>query len=282
MYLKKSLFLVLFMFLFSFSAYAQDEDAEGCSDYPLFNRMPGFFINECVEKDFDAFNFVVENSDDEDAKTEAVEGKYFELHYYLGEDKKSQSALQIFRNFENALKNADAVTVGKVVESGNSYSFLNSRVKKGNNEIWISLHANDDAYDLVIVEKEQMTQVIKANEMLDALNSTGFIALNILFETNKSVIEPVSQPIVDQIYQLLKSNPDLKVSIEGHTDNTGTPAGNRTLSESRAKTVMESLVSKGIDKARLSFKGWGQDIPVADNRLEEGRAKNRRVEIVKK
>lgn len=86
---------------------------------------------------------------------------------------------------------------------------------------------------------------------------------------------------MDQIYDLLKNNPGLKVSIEGHTDNTGTPAGNKTLSESRAKAVAEAITLRGIDKSRLTSKGWGQEKPVADNRTEEGKAKNRRVEIVK-
>lgn len=282
MYFPKLMFVLSLVILSGFSVFAQDEDSEGCKDYPAFNRMPGFFISYCEEKDFDAYPFVVENSDEEDAKAETVEGKFFEINYVLGEDQKSQSALQIFRNFENALKKSNATIVGKVVESGNSYSFLNAKVKKGNTVIWISLHANDNEYNLVIVEKEEMKQVIKADEMLEALNNDGYIALNILFATNKAVIEPESEEIVDQIYQMLKNNASLKVSIEGHTDNTGKAAGNKTLSENRAKTVMETLVSKGIDKTRLSSKGWGQEVPVADNRTEEGRAKNRRVEIVKK
>jgi len=80
----------------------------------------------------------------------------------------------------------------------------------------------------------------------------------------------------------MKAEPEMKVSIEGHTDNTGDPAANKKLSERRAKAVQESLVAKGIAAARLSSRGWGQEKPVADNRSEEGKAKNRRVEIIKK
>jgi OmpA-OmpF porin, OOP family len=69
--------------------------------------------------------------------------------------------------------------------------------------------------------------------------------------------------------------------IEGHTDNTGTPASNQTLSQARAKSVVEALVTGGISRDRLAAKGFGQDRPIADNRTDEGRAKNRRVEIVK-
>ena len=78
---------------------------------------------------------------------------------------------------------------------------------------------------------------------------------------------------------MLNQNKNLQISIEGHTDNVGTNEFNQTLSENRAKSVLNSLAAQGIDNSRLSFKGWGSSIPVADNRTEEGKAKNRRVEL---
>jgi OmpA-OmpF porin, OOP family len=105
------------------------------------------------------------------------------------------------------------------------------------------------------------------SSMVDELNQTGFVALYINFETGKADIKP---------------NDSLQVSIEGHTDNVGTAAFNKTLSENRAKSVMSAIVAKGVDKARLTARGWGQEKPMADNKTEDGRAKNRRVEIVKK
>jgi len=80
----------------------------------------------------------------------------------------------------------------------------------------------------------------------------------------------------------LKSKPGLKLSIEGHTDNQGAPASNKVLSHNRAKAVIKAVTEAGIKAARMSPMGWGQEKPVADNRTEDGRAKNRRVEIVKK
>jgi outer membrane protein OmpA-like peptidoglycan-associated protein len=80
---------------------------------------------------------------------------------------------------------------------------------------------------------------------------------------------------------MMKSNPDLKIGVEGHTDNVGNPASNKTLSVDRAKSVVAAIVSKGISSTRLSPSGYGQDKPVADNSTEEGRAKNRRVELIK-
>jgi len=81
---------------------------------------------------------------------------------------------------------------------------------------------------------------------------------------------------------MMNSNPDLKIGVEGHTDNVGTPASNKTLSEARAKSVVSAIVAQGIAADRLSPVGFGQDKPITDNNTEEGRAQNRRVELVKK
>ncbi|MCW5897197.1 MAG: OmpA family protein [Bacteroidetes bacterium] len=118
--------------------------------------------------------------------------------------------------------------------------------------------------------------------MRDEMEKTGFITLQINFETAKADIKPESQYIIDQVVELLNEDESLNVSIEGHTDNVGSAASNKTLSENRAKSVMNAIIAKGIDKSRLSSKGWGQEKPIADNKTEDGRAKNRRVEIVKK
>jgi outer membrane protein OmpA-like peptidoglycan-associated protein len=80
---------------------------------------------------------------------------------------------------------------------------------------------------------------------------------------------------------LLQSSPELKVEVCGHTDNVGPAASNQKLSEARARSVVAAPAGKGIASDRLTAKGYGQTSPVADNRTEEGRAKNRRVELVK-
>ena len=127
-----------------------------------------------------------------------------------------------------------------------------------------------------------MRQDVTASDMLEAISKDGFIALDIRFDTGKATIKPESQPIVDQIVALLKENTSLKLSIEGHTDNVGDAKSNKTLSENRAKAVMSAIVGAGVSAARLSVAGFGAERPVADNRTEEGKAKNRRVELVKK
>lgn len=102
---------------------------------------------------------------------------------------------------------------------------------------------------------------------------------NVFFDINKYDLKPESQVELDEIIQLLKDNPAVTIQISGHTDNVGKPADNMLLSENRAKSVIIYLRSKGIDIKRLSFKGWGDTKPVADNKTEEGRARNRRTEL---
>ena len=102
---------------------------------------------------------------------------------------------------------------------------------------------------------------------------------NIFFETNRYDIKPESEPELNEVVQLLKENPTLRIQISGHTDNSGKPADNRTLSENRAKAVTNYLVAKGIAPGRLSAKGFGDTQPVADNATPEGRARNRRTEL---
>ena len=101
----------------------------------------------------------------------------------------------------------------------------------------------------------------------------------IMFYTNKWNIKPNFYPNLDAVVTLLETNPALNVEIRGHTDGIGRAAYNMKLSESRAKAVMDYLVEKGIDPKRLSAKGFGLTLPIADNDTKEGQAKNRRVEL---
>jgi OmpA-OmpF porin, OOP family len=126
-------------------------------------------------------------------------------------------------------------------------------------------------------------QLIKLDTSTIKLNNleigSKIIIDNILFETDKSLILDTSFPILDKIISELNKNPKLKLEISGHTDNTGTDIHNQNLSENRAKAVVDYLTGNGIDKERLTYKGYGSTKPMADNSTEEGKAKNRRVEI---
>ena len=110
--------------------------------------------------------------------------------------------------------------------------------------------------------------------------SEGRIALNINFDTGRATWKPNAIEVIAEIVYTLESRPQLRVKLEGHTDNVGDAAANKKLSDDRANAVMNAIIGLGIDKARLSAEGFGQEYPIADNNTEEGRTRNRRVELV--
>ena len=251
------------------------QDAEGCKDHPLFNRMPNYNIREC------AANYGVTDLVMTDGSTKTIEGYKTTVTYDFNTEggKQAYSFFQAVKNYENALTKYSV----KRIYLASQYATL--FCKSGGKSIWIGIESASDvaeSYTLIIMEIEEMKQDIQASAMLDALNKDGYIALDILFDTGKSTIKAESLSIVDQIYELLNNNSALKVSVEGHTDNVGDAASNKKLSSDRAKSVMNALTAKGIIATRLSFVGWGQEKPVGDNRTDVGKAQNRRVEIVKK
>jgi outer membrane protein OmpA-like peptidoglycan-associated protein len=131
--------------------------------------------------------------------------------------------------------------------------------------------------------REQKMVTVKAEQMAEQISTTGSIALyGIYFDFNKADIKPESEPTLEQIAKLLNDSSALKLLVVGHTDNVGSFSFNQDLSQRRADAVVAALVSKyGIDKNRLMPVGVSFAAPVASNETEEGRAKNRRVELVK-
>ncbi len=103
---------------------------------------------------------------------------------------------------------------------------------------------------------------------------------NIFFEVNKYELRDVSKTELNTLVDLMKKNPTMKIELSGHTDNSGIESENKILSENRAKAVMEYLITNGIEATRMSAKGYGSSKPIADNKTEEGKQKNRRTEFV--
>ena len=279
-------------------AWSDEADADGCKDHPLFNRMPGYRINQCEIKDFDARDFpagAALNADNKPVKVMTVEGVQTYIVYDMPGETKHASALQIQRNYQNAVKAAGGIVIAEYGAENSGKGFNDDnwgpgdraivfKLSKGNKEIWVRVHPYNggNGYALYIGERETMKQDIVANELLDKINKDGFISLYINFDTGKGIIKPDSFPQLDQVVTALKLTPELNLEAGGHTDNVGSPASNLVLSETRAKSVMKYLTDKGIAGSRLTAKGYGQTRQVADNGSEEGRAKNRRVELVKK
>jgi outer membrane protein OmpA-like peptidoglycan-associated protein len=247
-------------------------DVKGSSDHPLFpNRMPGHSIGTYKTQEFSSYKFPGNPGT-------TVEGKYTRISYYRDADQPHPGGLAIRRNYENALRAAG----GEVVYSRGSYVVMKADLEGG--EVWAEVQASDNGryYFLTIVEKTALAQVITADQIGTALDRDGFIALDIQFDFAKADIQPASRPTIAEITNLMKARPALRVGVEGHTDNVGAPDRNKALSLARANAVVAAITADGIDSGRLIAAGFGEERPIADNETEEGRAKNRRVELVQK
>ena len=256
-------------------AGAAEVDKKGCADHPVFpTRMSGYIIRDCQTKDFDAFEF-------ETGKREKniVEGRRTKLTYWIEDRSKEPSALAIVRNYENAIK-----SVGGTVLFLDKDRFVNGKIVKDGKEIWAQVEKGGTQIWLTVVEKAGMAQEIVANA--DAfgkdIQSTGHAAIyGIYFDTGKSEVKPESQAALQEVAKLLSGDPNLKLLVVGHTDSVGQLEANMKLSQARAEAVVQALIKNhGVAASRLRPQGAGPIAPVATNCTEEGRAKNRRVELV--
>ncbi|MBB1137949.1 OmpA family protein [Myroides sp. C8-3] len=155
--------------------------------------------------------------------------------------------------------------------------------EKGN--IYIQFTSNNAGGKLNIVQEEAFKQTItkvSADDIAKDLTEKGKSILYINFDVDKSNITAEGKEVVTQIAEALQKDKNLNISIEGHTDNTGDAVHNKKLSNDRANSVMNVLITGGIDKARLSAIGFGSEKPLVINNSDENKAKNRRVELVKK
>jgi OmpA-OmpF porin, OOP family len=252
------------------------EEDRGGKDHPLFNRMPGTWIYSYENVDFNAHAFK-----DNNGKDVNVEGRYYRIHYYPEEGKPALSKLKILRNYENAVKQIGGVVLKSDFEDA---SYM--KLVKGGKEIWVEVRAGNGREPiLVIIEKESMAQEIVANAeaFSNDLKKTGHVAVyGIYFDTGQSVIKPESEAALSEIAKLLKKESGLKVNVVGHTDNVGSMDSNMKLSQARGESVVKVLITKyGIAADRMKGYGVGSLAPVAPNDTENGKARNRRVELVK-
>lgn len=275
--------------------------------FPFF-KVPDGLVSVYDDKDrnigFDRRNFIAGK------KLVAVEGKVFRDMMNLGnmDTNRKYSELEFHRNYENAITALGGRKISEtqftrefIAASGGreviekywsnaapvpDYEHHSYLIRTADKEYWIHVSTGSLPTHgfLTVLEKEAMKQSVgflDAGAMKKALDADGRVALYINFDIDKASLRPDSQPIIDEINKLLMANSTLKLSIEGHTDNTGSAEHNRELSTSRARSVLGALVGLGVEPARLSSKGFGPDKPLASNTSVEGRAANRRVELVK-
>lgn len=275
--MKKGMILFLGMFFFLIgivSAADVKQDAKGSKDHPLISRMPDFRIQQYRDKDFESHKFM-----NKDGKPVQVEGHYYAIRYELNKGASQPGELKTVRNIQNALTKVG----GKVLHEDSRSSTI--MIQKDGRETWVEVKPWQTGYNLFIIEKEAMKQdvVADATAMGNDINATGHVSVyGIYFDTGKSEVKPESDAAISEIAKLLKNDGALKLYVVGHTDNVGTFESNMKLSLDRADAVAKALSGKyAIAAARLLPQGVASLSPVTSNDTEEGKAKNRRVELVK-
>jgi outer membrane protein OmpA-like peptidoglycan-associated protein len=276
--MKKIISLTLAFFAL-FATLSAQEDEAGCKDPALFTRMPNFHIYRCHDLQFDKFEFRVGQD-----KSQTIEGHSLYVNYYLNENAQAPGGLQIVRNYTNAAKKIGGQVIYEYEDGG--YEIATVKIVKNGLETWaVVVGGGNGMYTINIIEKETMNQdvVADANSMAGSIKETGKVAIyGIYFDTGKAILKAESKSALAEISKLLKADPELKLYVVGHTDNVGKFDSNLRLSMERATAVVNALIAEyAISASRLTGYGDGPTAPVASNEKEEGRALNRRVELVK-
>ena len=273
-------FVILLLVLLSAApafAQAPGVDENDCKPSDLLSRLPGCGVWECEKKDFDAYDLVINKA----GESKNLEGQGERFKFICPAN---VSQLQLQRNVEAALKKSGYAIVYSGRHENSNYPVVTAQ--KGAQ--WISVQTEQfnefPTYEQTAVLVKEMAQEMSASAqaMSDAIAKSGRLDVyGIQFATGQAAITPASDQVLSDVYAVLVANADWRLRIEGHTDNVGDKAANLKLSNARAAAVAAWLTAKGVDAARLSVAGLGDTQPVADNATEDGRARNRRVVLVK-
>jgi len=283
-------------------------------DHPLISRYPGSqiaYLPKSSVKEFDEIALpVAPYQNGKIAKTERLEGKVSRLIY---DNPKGRSTLEIFRNYQQALAKGGFQTlftcsdtecgdaskgplnesvpdfgywcVASSIQCPEPMRYIAAKLSRSAGDVYAAVKVRSEQTYLVVVDVKPMQGgmvTVGAKEMAEDIGKSGHASIyGIYFDTNKSVIKPESKQAIEEIAKLLIAQPSLRLHVVGHTDNVGTLPSNMTLSKQRAEAVVGALVNEHrIVASRLIANGVGPLAPVASNAAEEGRAKNRRVELV--
>jgi OOP family OmpA-OmpF porin len=273
------LFLLLLSLLVLALPSTARADKQGCTDSALFpTRLPNYEISACQTSAFEGYDFYTGQR-----QKHREEGKLTFITYSLVRGETEASGIEVVRNYENAFKKIG----GTIVATDPKGSWwINGKVTIDGKEVWFQAEKGNGKIWLRIIEKTAMEQhvVADAAAIQSDLKRTGHVAIEgIYFDTNKATIKPESTAALDEIAKLLKTDPGLELWVVGHTDWVGRDDDNVRLAQARAEACVKALTSSyGIAPARVKAQGMGPYAPVASNETEEGRTKNRRVELVKR
>lgn len=306
MNILRSGFVIALTLLLS-SAQGQDEMSQ---DHPLVKRYPGSepMGHPGVTHDFDEMLVVLGKvkGDDDAEKTQTVEGRTYQVDYRNPE---GRSVLEVYRNYEQALLAAGFQKLFSCQDKncGNGATikgaplqfydpsylrrFLVAKLSRSQGDAYVQVlvqaqdsNATGDTQLRIVEAKPMQTGMVlvDAAALGKDIGAAGHVAVyGIYFDSAKSVVKPESDATLKEIAKLLASNSKLRLTVVGHTDSVGELSGNLQLSRARAKAVVDALTGKwGVAATRLNADGVGPLAPVSTNRTEEGRARNRRVELV--
>ena len=269
-------------------------------DFPYISLPQGYVSNGDPEtKQIARFPFWVKG------RAHWVEGRFYLVNVYPGQEG-GYNPYELRRNLDALVAQmggvkvseekipydtvkgwGDEITSGFLTGLGDVYNVPATTylVRRDDGNIWIHF-AQDSTQGGIIVGQEKgfvaTASLLPASEMKKQLDASGKVALQVNFATDRTQVLPESMPQIEQVAALLKDDPSLQLAINGHTDDSGDAAHNQQLSEGRARAVVALLTGKGIDASRLTAAGFGATQPIADNASAEGKAKNRRVELVKR
>ena len=297
---------VLMLFLASTLGLAQKSPDE----HRLVKMYPGSEVQggQTSTREFDEFELIVAPiaKNGKPSKTQHLEGKIFTADY---RNPNNRSVLEIYRNYEQNLTRAGFQTLYAcngtecgAAEPCCSYHptlrdpsylrrFLAAKLSRPEGDVYVSVavqaqdtsSAGETMLDVVEVKPMENKELVDAASLAESVSKTGHAAVyGILFDTAKADIKPESDATLKEIAKLLQQDTKLKLYVVGHTDNVGALASNMDLSKRRGDAVVAVLSTKyNVAAARLNAQGDGPTAPVASNDTEDGRAKNRRVELVK-
>jgi outer membrane protein OmpA-like peptidoglycan-associated protein len=245
-------------------------------DYRLIGHMPGYTADTPTKRNFDKADFTVQKGDD--TNDVSVEGALYDVNYMVDGDT-PESDLAIQQNYRDALAKLGA----QILYTDDSTT--TARLERDGRTIWLKIASQQTEVEVTAIDEKPFAASIQpptADAMKAALDKDGHVALYVNFDFNKATLRPDAKPVIDQVAALLKNDAALKLEVDGYTDNVGADDYNVKLSQARAAAVVAALKTEGADVSRLSSNGFGPANPIADQSTAEGRAKNRRVELVKK
>ena len=292
------------------------KDEEGSKDHPLISRFPGSKIKYYREVNYDKYTLPLSGLNDEEEITEIknIEGKVTRIKY---EVPSINTTYEVFENYKSALAQAGFKILFEAEgeKLGNAYDwttkvypenenfhglggrtevqrFLSAKLNQPERDIYLTLYVSKRADHNPLIQQDIITEKklkadkidIDVDSLTQTLKTSGFARIyGIYFDTDKATMKKESESTLEVIAEVLKNNKDLDIYVVGHTDSVGDLDYNMNLSMRRAQSVVNELINNyGIAENRLIPKGVGELSPVATNETDKGKAKNRRVELVKR